>query len=598
MVDHPPRLHHDTPRRSPAHRWVWVAGVVSVLLCTHADAATRRPSVRRIETFALNLPDDHVPEAVDLGPAESLRLTATPGEYESAMVAVCSGGRHATFTAEAGALTGPGAIPASNLVVRHVIRRTGCSRYLVSLERARPALRALGGRLHAVLVPDEQRFARAAGRMTRRGDTLDLDLPPGARFVLPPRRVVYLILTVHVPPAAPPGAYRGTLRLRSDDAQAAVSLDLPLHLTVLPFTLPHANQRLFTSNDFGSPRSPLFEAALRDQHQHGMNGLRGRDLVGRRTTDAVFDTLRRYRMRTVIHHQPPQSQADLARIPRDIPFFFYGVDEPQPKPRRGGEGWRRMAQHIELSRRLHRLGAKVVTSIPYDLAIQLRDRRSVLYREHLRPFVSGDVFEPLDWANVGLGYQRLVDGRDAHRNHALWDYLAALQHDADAGRFKPGTRIPAAKHDWIETYYFPLGFLPDPFMARLLFGLFLFESHLDGCLAWTYYRPRGNPFTDADGPDAVVVYPALSGRMVSTYAWEAAREGVDDLRYATLADTLIARLEAASDPRAADLRRRLRQALSPFRAVVRGRRRIDQILSIRALRTARDQLVAIIGAAL
>jgi hypothetical protein len=152
---------------------------------------------------------------------------------------------------------------------------------------------------------------------------------------------------------------------------------------------------------------------------------------------------------------------------------------------------------------------------------------------------------------------------------------------------------PLSKHDWIETYYFPLGFMRSPYFARLLFGFFLFDTQLDGVMAWTLYRPRGNPYTDADGPDAIIAYPSRTG-FVSTYHLEAVREGINDLRYCRKLEILLLELKKNDSDRFRLLWDRFLNILSPYKSLLINGRRIDKVRATSLFRHTRQELVRLI----
>lgn len=86
---------------------------------------------------------------------------------------------------------------------------------------------------------------------------------------------------------------------------------------------------------------------------------------------------------------------------------------------------------------------------------------------------------------------------------------------------------------------------------RFMAGLLHYKSAADGCLIWTFQRPRGSAFNDFDGitlsptfpKDSCLTYPdKASLENIPTPQWEGIREGIDDYKYAY---TLQQRIEHA-----------------------------------------------------
>ena len=93
-----------------------------------------------------------------------------------------------------------------------------------------------------------------------------------------------------------------------------------------------------------------------------------------------------------------------------------------------------------------------------------------------------------------------------------------------------------------------------PVWARIVNGVWLWASPFEAHVPWTYQRFDGNPLDDTDCnwhdfgfsfPD-----PADPKALIPTLAWEATREGFDDLRYLTTLEREIAAGKARSDPAA------------------------------------------------
>ncbi len=557
-------------------------------------------SLRSIEPFSIELPVSDIPGTAGTDPGFPDTVHAAVAQGETTTVAVV--GFHGvsqprTITARTGTADGPGGEGVSLVEVYLIRGLPRGNRYMNTLIGPQK-LAALGSAYPDILLSDEPQFdrrsslaigARLASQLA--GDRVTASLEPG--------QVKYLLIRVAVPPDLAPGHYRALITITADTP--GLDRTIPLTIEVLPFTLPPHGKILRVANDFPSPSVARFEEAIQDQAAHGMTATRLTDVLRGKARETTRAMLEKLGFTHLIHLEEPKTRKEAGRKTGSLQQFFYGVDEPQPKQRHKGRPWSRMADHVKLSARIHKLGGRVTTSLPFPLARQLAQQDSELYTTLADEYNLPGAFEPLDWANYNLGLQHISRSqgggapgrtRPSSPNQELFDYISALQSDVAAGRLRNG-RTPLSKNDWIECYYFPLGSFKSPFYARLLFGFYLFNSRLEGVAAWTYYRPRGTPFTDDDGEDSVVAYPGKDG-MVPTYWWEAVREGVNDLRYCTLAENLLVELEMSRPSESREMAARLQAILAPFTDLAPGGERIDRTLSPSDFRAARSELVRLL----
>ena len=95
----------------------------------------------------------------------------------------------------------------------------------------------------------------------------------------------------------------------------------------------------------------------------------------------------------------------------------------------------------------------------------------------------------------------------------------------------------------IYNYANPHGGIENPEIHRRNYGLLLWKHNYDGACNFAYEKDYGNIWNDFDSPhgrDLNYTYPTLNGP-IDTIAWEGYREGVDDVRYIT---TLMHEIEA------------------------------------------------------
>jgi len=554
--------------------------IAFLVFITPAIFAAPPVKVYRAEAFVLDLWEDAGPATMaPVTTGTPLALKAARGETESALVVLKALKNCPALEIRASDFKRAGrtVIAKSDIRVRIIfgVQRITPYAALAGTRYPKRYTRATGLRLPDILVRDES--ALQASIRNWRGKLHDeADLGPAKTTPFRVGRFKYLLVTISVPKSAKPGVCAGALTV----ADGTSSLTVPLRLTVRPFTLnPNHGRILGISNEFCDPNNPLLEESLRLTREAGMTFTRTSNILSSRSKSRVFTLFRKYGFLTISQGRPPRSSSDVKSIPKDFAWYFYGRDEPQPKDRNRSD-WGNMAEHIRRSINIHKMGGKVMTSLPYTIALELRSRNSRVYSE-LAKLGLRNVYEPLDWANIGLGIQRLGNPRRrrGETNKELFNYIAQLQQEFRRGPWKESGPSLPSKHKWVETYYWPQGLMRYPYFGRLLFGYYMFNSHMDGAMAWTMYRIRNtNPLSGEGANVATLAYPGVK-KIYSTYNIEAIREGVDDLRYAQQAYRAIARLLTSSDKRkrtaGEKLRKRFLDVMSPYENLTPGGKRID-----------------------
>ncbi|MBC2713696.1 MAG: DUF4091 domain-containing protein [Desulfobacteraceae bacterium] len=569
-----------------------LSGLGIVLSTTPAFGAL---SIYYVEPFTPLLPENNITdELLETAYPDPLELNASQGETTSwAIIALRADKDYGLIDVGASEVSGADGSGGRWIDVRLIKILPRNNRYLRNLYRDRPEYQN-SRMIPDILIYNEPLFEKQIKNLTQ-GKTLSVTQRESALAYLESGLTHYFLLTARVPDSVKAGLYNCSIVIQNqvkDDIRR-----IPVKINVLPFSLPLPGKMLGVGNDFGSSTSPYYHVALKDLADHGMNVTRIDASITGKTSKMMLNELNQYGFKTIIHRYEPSGKEQTAPVQSGIRHYFYGVDEPQPKKRRGRDSWDRMAEHVKLSHKIHTLGGKVVTSIRYPLAIELSIKNSLLYQTLNDVGVEG-MFEPLDWASYGLGLQRIgrreygKHQKSATDNQELWNYIARLQKDYDEGKIND-KGVPLSKHNWVETYYFPLGFFKSPFWGRFLFGYFLFESHFDGVMAWTLYRPKGDPFTDTDGPDSIIAYPTPEA-MASTYYWEALREGVNDLRYCRLAETLLLSMKGKSPQKMRIMSDRFRKILAPYQKIAVDGQRADRLLQTGTFRETREQLIELI----
>ena len=325
-------------------------------------------------------------------------------------------------------------------------------------------------------------------------------------------------ITVHVPEDAAAGTYEGTVNFNSPDGNGS----LPLQVTVHPFTLEPSRltysiyYRGRLSEDglptIGSERKSeeQFRIELADMQAHGVlyptnyQG-RGNEELLRRTLEIRQElglpTDRFYNLGYMVGPQGPdqleamvktvQEWMDLLREYGYEDIYFYGIDE--------AKGERLLSQKAAWAA-VKEIGAKTFVACYHGTFEAMGDLLDLAVHAF-----TPDPEEAAKWHSVGSE---------------------------------------------IFCYANPQVGVEDPYVYRRNFGLVLWQENYDGAMNYAYQHGFGHIWNDFDSNryrDHNFTYPTING-IVGTIAWEGFREAVDDVRYMTTLEKLIA--EAPADKQA------------------------------------------------
>lgn len=479
-----------------------------------------------------------------------LKTFATPGEYEPMSFVVGAFRGLARVRLETAGLRGTGGvIPKDRFDVRWVMRCPVRKLYTLKAEDSVVVSRFL---LHKPRVDMEAKSFRQ----------------------------VYVI--VHVPDDAAPGRYEGRWTLRCDNAPAT---QIAVQLEVLPFKLVAPGNRVFgVYYRFGKFPDDLarMDRELRDIRAHGATtlvpnlGVRYVQAEGRIVPDfsnlvAGLELMRRHGF-----HGPLPLNTGLVQLSRMLKVEP-GKDNADAEQRQFEEtGKAALTGLVQLNKRFPEFEFlathmdEVLGRGRLPLYVYLT--RVVRLVPKLRTYITMHNTPRAGVEEMTRRIDPYVDVR-CYNGHALDDWLRAghtfVQFNDELTK--------AGDEAWI--YYNIRGAFFRPQWTRLVNSYYLWMSPLRAHVPWMYYAVHGNPLDDTDGPRArghdfgyAVPSPYDGNELIPTLDWEAYREGIDDLRYLALLESLSKKAQANAPDAAVSAQawlRRLRGFLPNLPADVR-----------------------------
>lgn len=489
----------------------------------------------------------------------SISITAAQGEYEPASFVVRSMQGTKALTVKAGDLKqGNKIIPASNIDIK-VVKcwyQAGSAWYGINQNKTKKML------VPELLLNDD---SLVKVDMDKKENYLKLSFPEGEKYTwmsdpneagaapsgikslsvkdfpvkdsqlllpvdIPAKENKQFWITVKVPDNAIPGKYSGKIRLASasgDKAEATLSLN------VLPFKLPKPcydssiyyrstldPQNAGTISSEKKSRVQL-AAELRDMAAHG---------VDKPTLYQSFkdkELLKEY-----------LAMRAAAGIENN-PLYYLGVG--------AGSSMGAIQEFLDFS---SKNGIKEVYFYGQDEAV---GDRLIAQREKWTEVreLGGKVFVA---GYRGENFKKMGDIQDLF-------VCANYPYKEEADQWHS-----AGQKIWC--YANPQGGVEDPEINRRNFGLLLWQNGYDGACTYAYQHGFINVWNDFDDGiyrDHNFTYPTVDG-VIDTIAWEGYREGVDDMRYMTKLQQMIAAAEKSGDKKAKDTASRARAYLKTIDA--------------------------------
>lgn len=372
-----------------------------------------------------------------------------------------------------------------------------------------------------------------------------------------------LVVTVHVPREASPGEYEGSLLVKES---GRVLGSLAVKLTVYPFRLepPSIEYSIYyrgvLTRDTGSISAEgKSEVQLRTELQnmwdHGV------------TNPTLYQ---------------PFSDKQLLRTALDIrrsvgmigkPLYYLGVATGNPDSQKAVASYVNAIRELKAIAHEYELPEIYVYGIDEASPDMIRRQRKAW--QAIRG-VGGKIFAagwtPGHFELLGDAVDLFVDGQPPQKTEA--------------------DKFHRVKHR-VFSYNTPQAGVENPFVYRKNYGLRLWQQEYDGAMTYAYQDGFGSIWNDFDHPkfrDHNFTYPTVDG-VIDTLAWEGFREGVDDVRYIT---TLQGILAVSASDNSEEVKAIVREA-NTFLAELRGyggddlagmrKRIISYILRVEALKS-------------
>ena len=485
----------------------------------------------------------------DLRPAdEGLSVTAAAGEYEPASLVVenssLSALNNLTVTAS-DLVNGQNVISASNVDVRLVkcwYQGYGDSSNYSSKHELKPELLVYDGSW--ITANDTTRTN------TITNPTWPTDASTLQSVTLAAGRCQQYWLTIHVPAGTPAGVYAGTVTVRLN---GSADRAIPLTATVpAGFALASSNldYGIYYRGQIGATPPAVvgpawkttqqFQAELNNMVAHGISYPTTFTLpimnpsapLGQTVTFTRFD--QEQAMRDAAGFASRAAGGKLLMVTTN---YWHGAYLSPPS------GWTQQQVLDDYDRVIGAiLSHTLAYGYPEPLFMGLDEADGQSLTGQIPLYQKIHAKGGRSWAAVysdyydTLGaYGDLIDFPNMYLGDAIVDYSSVL-----ADVHNDNHRM------W--TYFHPQSGVELPYLYRHNYGLWMWAAGFDGACdfsyMWTFGSSLWDDFDDVNGSRELnFVYPTSTG-VVDTIEWEGFREGVDDVRYVSTLENLIAQCKA------------------------------------------------------
>lgn len=388
-------------------------------------------------------------------------------------------------------------------------------------------------------------------------------------------------LSVEVPENTVPGKYYGTVRFAPAGGQGWLKQEFNLFIEVLPFELPEPNKdiSLHLTHGLDNEDEYQFKNLSKDKYKKYLDLVREAGVTNLNLHFTEWDVVSTDKLSWLADEikardfgatfilfagVPDPSKTNYeakleelkASLTRNIPLleskgfdvYVYGADEPYDASK--------INNHLRVSEIVHSLGGKITTSIKKECSDYLLDPANPAYTS------SGvKKIQKIDLPIYKIGEYTSLEGC---KGQSIKDYIIGLQNKT------------LKKNSEKEYYYFQIWPEQSPSdnfpwtkqsYIRNMTGFFLFNSGLDGISPYgldAVFTTRGTKeYDDYDHgigaknqptrKELRSIYRTEQG-WLKTLQFEAFREGIDDIRYATKLENMLVSLDKVDKLKANQIR--------------------------------------------
>ena len=360
------------------------------------------------------------------------------------------------------------------------------------------------------------------------------DAPAFAGATIEKGRYKQFFLTVHVAAGAKPGIYTGEIRLKRRGGAAAGAI--PVRLRVLPFDLPSPCTYFDWNKDF---RSFFCEYV-------------GLDMI--RAVNGNDKALAERQLRAIL--------ADFVRHNETIPHFRDAISRPE------------FAREAGMDLRHATFGAMLLSWNKAEMGFAARR-----LREKAERITGGPVEGYASWGDeYGLAQLRGIREMVRIYHEQGFKFPVNSRHGYSAGGYLADLYWPPVRPDLSSKeateHYNNLGGaghfgwyasqhvgVENPAFVRRQYGLGPYRAGFGCNFNYAHHLQGWNDISHATYRPMMFVY-GCGGGCIDTIQWEAFREAIDDIRYATLLQKLARPLVGSSDVPARYAARKALQCLS------------------------------------
>ena len=362
-----------------------------------------------------------------------------------------------------------------------------------------------------------------------------MDAPAFAGATVEKGKFKQFLLTVHVAADAKPGIYTGEIRLKRRDGGAAIGA-VPVRLRVLPFALPAPCTYFDWNKDFRT----FFCEYVGLDHIRAVNG--------------NDQALAERQLRAIL--------ADFVRHNETIPHFREATSRPE------------FAKEAGMDIRYATFGAMLLSWNKAEMSFAARR-----LREKAERITGGPVEGYASWGDeYGLAQLRGIREMVRIYQEEGFKFPVNSRHGYSAGGYLADLYWPPVCPDLVSKeateHYNNLGGaghfgwyasqhvgVENPAFIRRQYGLGPYRAGFGCNYNYAHHLQGWNDISHATYRPMMFVYGCGNG-CLDTIQWEAFREAIDDIRYATLLQKLARPLVASSDVAARYAARKALQYLS------------------------------------